>query len=109
MENHSEYLFNSALSGDINAFQSLFISFQAQLKSYLYRLTASRNDAEDLAHDTFIKAFDKLNTFQGDSSSKTWIFQIATNLAYNELNKRKRWTPDVSERAKQLVLNDHPN
>lgn len=80
MENHSEHLFNSALSGDINAFQSLFISFQAQLKSYLYRLTASRNDAEDLAHDTFIKAFDKLNTFQGDSSLKHGFFKLLQTL-----------------------------
>ncbi len=93
-----------ALEGDINAFQDLFKGFQSQLKSYLYRLTANRNDAEDLTHDTFIKAFDKLSTFKAEATLKTWVFQIATNLAYNELRKRKRWTPDVSEKAKKLVL-----
>lgn len=93
-----------ALGGDINAFQRLYATFQNQLKSYLYRLLANRNDAEDLTHDTFIKAFDKLSTFKGESSLKTWVFQIATNLAYNHLKRQKRWTPDVSEQAKKLVL-----
>ncbi len=104
MEKQTNEVLKKALSGDINAFQQLFADFQSQLKSYLYRLTASRNDADDLTHDTFIRAFDKLSTFKGESSLKTWVFQIATHLAYNQLQKSKRWTPDVSERAKQLVL-----
>ncbi|HMN89030.1 MAG TPA: RNA polymerase sigma factor [Saprospiraceae bacterium] len=104
MENQNNQTLKNALSGDINAFQSLFAGFQNQLKSYLYRLLASRNDAEDLTHDTFIKAFEKLSTFKGEASLKTWIFQIATNLSYNYLQKQKRWTPDVSEQAKKLVL-----
>jgi RNA polymerase sigma-70 factor (ECF subfamily) len=76
------------------------------LQSYLYRLTADRNDAEDLVHDTFIQAFDKLSTFKGEASLKTWIFQIATNLARTRLGRRRRWTADVSARAKALVAND---
>lgn len=101
--NEKETLKN-ALSGDINAFQSLFSTFQNQLKSYLFRLLANRNDAEDLTHDTFIKAFEKLSTFKGEASLKTWVFQIATHLSYNYLKRQKRWTPDVSEQAKKLVL-----
>ncbi|MEL7121187.1 MAG: sigma-70 family RNA polymerase sigma factor [Bacteroidota bacterium] len=96
---------SEALTGDINAFQSLFIEFQDNLKSYLFRLTASRADADDLAHDAFIKAFDNLHTFNQKSSLKTWVFQIATNLAYNELKKRKRWVADVKTQAKELVIN----
>jgi RNA polymerase sigma-70 factor (ECF subfamily) len=94
----------SAKEGDINAFQDVFSKFQNQLKSYLYRLTADRNDAEDFTHETFIKAFDKLSTFRGESSLKTWVFQIATNLVYNELAHRRRWTANVSEEAKKIVL-----
>lgn len=101
-----EFVLKKAIDGDIHAFQSLFSAIQAPLKSYLYRLLANRNDAEDLLHDTFIRAYDKLHTFRGESSLKAWIFQIATHLAYNILQKRKRWTPDVSEQAKSLVLNN---
>lgn len=100
---NDKQILKEALDGDINAFQLLFGDFQNQLKSYLYRLTASRNDAEDLTHDTFIKAYNKLSTFRGESSLKTWVFQIATNLSYNYLQRQKRWVPDVSEQAKQLV------
>jgi RNA polymerase sigma-70 factor, ECF subfamily len=101
-----EETLKEALSGNIRSFQILFSAFQPQLKSYLYRLTANRNDAEDLTHDTFIKAFDKVAGFRGESSLKTWVFQIATHLAYNYLEKRKRWLPDVKTRAKQLVMDN---
>lgn len=96
-------LLQEAKQGDINAFQALFADFQAPLKSYLYRLLASRADADDLTHDTFIKAFDKLGSFQEASTLKTWVFQIATNLAYTYLHRRKRWTTDVNTQAKELV------
>lgn len=95
-----------AKAGDINAFQQLFAAFQPQLKSYLYRLLTNRDDADDLAHDTFIRAFDKLRSFNSDASFKTWVFQIATHLAYDQLKKRRRWTTDVKTRAKDLCLSD---
>ncbi|MCU0420918.1 MAG: RNA polymerase sigma factor [Cyclobacteriaceae bacterium] len=95
-----------AVNGDINAFQALFADFQNQLKSYLYRLVTDRNDAEDLTHDTFVRAFDKIGTFRGESSLKTWVFQIATHLAYNHLRQYKRWQPDAQDRAKALALSN---
>jgi RNA polymerase sigma-70 factor, ECF subfamily len=104
---NDDQILKNALGGDIHSFNTLFAGFQSQLKSYLYRLLANRNDAEDITHDTFIKAFDKLNSFKGESSLKTWVFQIATNLAFTHLQKLKRWTPDVSEQAKKLVLGNH--
>ncbi len=104
MENSNKPNLEKALNGYINAFQILFEEFQNQLKSYLYRLLANRNDTEDLTHDTFIKAYEKLSTFKGESSLKTWVFQIATNLSYNYLQRQKRWVADVSEQAKKLVL-----
>ena len=104
MEKENDQVLRKALDGDINAFQLLFGEFQQPLKAYLYRLLANRNDAQDLTHDTFIKAFDSLRSFRGESSLKTWVFQIATHLAYNYLRRSKRWTEDVSEQAKKLVL-----
>ncbi|MDX1960152.1 MAG: RNA polymerase sigma factor [Leptospiraceae bacterium] len=105
IDSNEDYL-KKAVNGDIHAFHELFSEFQNQLKSYLYRILANRNDAEDILHDTFIRGFDKLKTFRMESSLKTWIFQIATNLAYNKLSKQKRWTSDVSEKAKNIVLSN---
>lgn len=106
METQSDDTLNSARNGDINAFQRLFSAFQPQLKSYLYRLVTDRDDAEDLAHDTFIRAFDKFGSFRGESSFKTWVFQVATHLAYDFLKSRKRWDVDVKSRAKDLCMSD---
>lgn len=106
MANINEPNLKAAMDGDINAFQTLFAAFQNQLKSYLYRLTADRSDTEDLTHDAFVRAFDKINTFKGESSLKTWVFQIATNLAFDYLKKRKRWLPDAQDRAKELAISD---
>lgn len=94
----------NAMNGDIHAFQQLFLEFQPQLKSYLYRLLADRNDVEDLAQDTFIKAYDKICTFEGKSSLKTWVFRIATHLAYDFLRKRKRWQADAQDQSKELAM-----
>lgn len=99
-----EDILKSAISGDINAFQTLFAEFQDQLKSYLYRLLTDRNDVDDLTHDTFIKAFSKIVTFNQDSSLKTWVFKIATNLAYDHLRRQKRWKVDAQDRAADLAI-----
>ena len=96
-----ETTLQKATKGDINSFHLLFSELKDELKSYLYRLLADRNDTEDLWHDTFIKAFDKLNLFKQQSTLKTWVFTIATNLAYDFLKIRKRWAPDILDRAKE--------
>ncbi len=101
----------SAKSGDINAFQTLFAEFQNQLKSYLYGLLPDCNDVDDLMHDTFIKVLTKISNFNQDSSLKTWVFKIATNLAYDHLRKLRRWQADeyypnyksLSETLKSLL------
>ncbi|MGF6847465.1 RNA polymerase sigma-70 factor (ECF subfamily) [Chitinophaga sp. W3I9] len=99
-----EELLLSAIAGDINAFQALFAGFQNQLKSYLYRLVTDRNDVDDLTHDTFVRAFTKIGTFNRRSSLKTWVFRIATNLAYDHLRKLKRWQADAQDRAADLAI-----
>lgn len=99
-----EAILQSAIAGDINAFQTLFAEFQTQLKSYLYRLVTNRDDVDDLAHDTFIRAFSKIASFNQESSLKTWVFKIATNLAYDHLRKRKRWGTDAQDRAADLAI-----
>jgi RNA polymerase sigma-70 factor (ECF subfamily) len=99
-----EEILQCAIAGDINAFQALFAEFQNQLKSYLYRLLTDRNDVDDLTHDTFIRAFSKISTFNQDASLKTWVFKIATNLAYDHLRKVKRWRADAQDRAADLAI-----
>jgi RNA polymerase sigma-70 factor, ECF subfamily len=76
------------------------------LKSYVLRITASVADAEDIVQDTYIKARNKLDTFKGESSVKTWLFAIASNLAKDNLRARKRWVGHVTDIAREAALAD---
>ena len=99
-------LLTQAKEGDIRAFHDLFVEFQPQLKSYLYRLIANRNDMEDLAHDVFIIAFENIKGFREEASLKTWVFTIATNEARRRLKKRKRWMINTFDRSRELAHSD---
>lgn len=91
---------NITLTGN---FDTLVRQYQAELKSYLYRFTTSKEDTEDIAQETFAKAFQKLDTFKGNSSFKTWLFSIATNLAKDHLRARQRWTTVAQDKCKELI------
>jgi len=51
-----------------------FEKYSGQLKSFILRITASVTDTEDIVQDTYIRASEKLNSFKGESSLKTWLF-----------------------------------
>ncbi len=99
----SAALLEKAQNGDIRAFHTLFSEFQPQLKSYLYRLVANRDDMEDLAHDVFILAFENVPKFRGEANLKTWVFTIATNRARKHLKDQKRWSTDTLVRTKEFA------
>ena len=87
-------------------FNHEFQTHLAQLKSYLVRITASVADAEDIAQDTYLRAVDKLSSFRGESSLKTWLFTIASNIAKDNLRARQRWTEDVTDIARASAMHD---
>ncbi|MEJ0056187.1 MAG: sigma-70 family RNA polymerase sigma factor [Bacteroidota bacterium] len=68
-----------------------FEQVRGQLKSFIFRITVNTEDTQDILQDTYIKASAKLSGFKGDSSLKTWIFSIASNLAKDHLRAKKRW------------------
>ena len=81
-----------------------FEEFRGQLKSYILRMTASVQDTEDILQDTYIKAHSKLDTFKGESTLKTWVFAIASNLARDFLKSKKRWTENTTDICKEAAL-----
>ncbi|MEM7030139.1 MAG: RNA polymerase sigma factor, partial [Chloroflexota bacterium] len=84
-------------------FQNMFVQFQDQLKSYLFRITTNQLDAEDLAQETYIKAVNNLDGFHGKSSLKTWVFTIATNLARDRLRTQRRWQEDAQDCCRETT------
>ena len=83
-----------------------FENTRGQLRSYILRITASMADTDDIVQDTYLKAHEKLDTFRGESSLKTWFFAIASNLAKDNLRARRRWTEDVGDICKEAAMKD---
>jgi RNA polymerase sigma-70 factor, ECF subfamily len=81
-----------------------FETARAQLKSYILRITASIEDTEDIVQDTFIKASTKLETFRAESTVKTWLFTIASNIAKDNLRAKKRWPETVTDICRGKAL-----
>jgi RNA polymerase sigma-70 factor (ECF subfamily) len=104
----SDYLCRRAITRPmtLELFNREFENNIVQLRSFLVRITASVSDAEDVAQDTYIKASEKIASFRGDSSVKTWFFTIAANLAKDNLRARKRWTENVTDITKAAALAD---
>lgn len=90
----------------VEIFNKEFEGIIGQLKSYLLRMTASLSDAEDIVQDTYLKAVEKLSSFRGESSLKTWLFTIASNLAKDNLRFRKRWVENATDITKEAALNN---
>jgi RNA polymerase sigma-70 factor (ECF subfamily) len=82
-------LVRASLNGDTEAFGQLVRCYQDRLYPTLLRLTGSPDDALDLLQDAFIRAYQKLDRFRGQSSFFTWVYRIAVNLALSERRHRK--------------------
>jgi RNA polymerase sigma factor (sigma-70 family) len=82
-------LVKRAQGGDLTAYDQLVRRYQERVYATLYHMTANREDANDLTQEAFIKGFQALRSFKGDSSFYTWIYRIATNKTINFLKQRK--------------------
>ncbi len=76
-------------NGDQEAFDELVRRYQKQIYYLAFRMTGNREDAEDIAQDTFIRVYGALGDFRGESSFYTWIYRIAVNLSINHHYKSK--------------------
>lgn len=88
----------------IEQFTDEFQDVKNPLKSYLLRITASIEDVEDIIQETYIKASTKLDSFRAESTIKTWIFTIASNLAKDNLRAKKRWPETVTDICREKAL-----
>jgi RNA polymerase sigma-70 factor, ECF subfamily len=79
----------SVLNGDQEKFALFVDKYKGPVYNLVYRLTGSRHDAEDLAQETFIKAYKSLNNFKTKKKFFPWLYTIAINLTRNHLKKKK--------------------
>lgn len=83
-------------NGDKGAFNFLVNKYYPRVYASLFSYTKSKEDSEDLAQQTFLKVWQQIESFRGDSAFFTWIYRIAINLAKNHF---------VSSASKKQKLN----
>ena len=79
-----------ARAGDQDAFERLVLDNQNKVYSLAVRLVGDREEAADLAQEAFLKAWQGLAAFQGESSFATWIYRLTTNVCIDYLRRKKR-------------------
>ena len=84
-----QVLVRRAQRGDLAAYDELIRRYQERIYATVYHMTSNHEDANDLTQETFIKAYNALKSFKGDSSFYTWIYRIAVNKTINFLKQRK--------------------
>lgn len=88
-------LIKKAAEGDAGAFRQLFENHQTAVFNMCFRISGNRVDAEDLAQETFVRAYRSLHLFRHESSFGTWIYRIAVNLSFNHIRKNKKFRVDL--------------
>lgn len=83
-------LVEEATEGSLDSFEALVRRYQTRVVNYAMAIVRDTGEAEDVAQETFIRAYRSLGRFRGESLFKTWLYSIATNTARTALERRGR-------------------
>ena len=83
------YRIEAVKKGNVQAFSFLVEKYQKMVYTLALKLMKKSEEAEEMAQDTFIKAFHKIDSYEGKSKFSTWLYSITYNACISELRKRK--------------------
>ncbi len=90
-----EFLIRRAQEGDHASFNSLIRKHESRAYSYAFRLTRNPEEASDVVAEGFLRVYNALSNFKGQSAFTTWLYRILTN-CFLDIRKRERSRPTVS-------------
>jgi RNA polymerase sigma-70 factor (ECF subfamily) len=94
-------------NGNEQAYNQLVLRYKEKVYWIVRRMIPDHDDADDITQNVFIKAYQSLRSFKGDSSFYTWIYRIAINLSLNEIRRKKfRKTFSIDEEIHQISSSD---
>src|SRR5215475_6127000 len=94
----SDYdLARKAAAGDLVAFEVLYSRHFERVYALCLRIVANPAEAEDLKQDVFVRLFQKIGTFRGESAFSTWLYRFTVNLVLTHFRKRKALTEEFFE------------
>lgn len=85
-----EGLINKASKGDAAAFEALVTKYEKGVYNLAFRLVSDRDDAMDIAQEVFLKAYQALPRFRGDSRFSTWIYRVCVNASLDHLRRKQK-------------------
>lgn len=108
---YDKVLIKKSIAGDTRAFGVLVERYQDYIFTIVYRMLKNREEAEEIAQDSFLKAYKALSTFRGDSKFSTWLYRIAYRKALDKIriNKRKISTLEITENSNGIGFEDLEN
>jgi len=98
-----QFYIERVLQGDSNAFAFLIKRYKNMVFTLALKIVKSREDAEEVAQDSFLKAYQKLDGFKGQSKFSTWLYTIVYRSALTKVRKKKLETTDIDS----YVLDNH--
>lgn len=103
MESTDSELVQKCQAGEMDAFQELVSRYHQKIYVVIVGLLRNREDALEVAQETFFRAYRKINSFQGGSSFYTWLYRIAVNLAIDSQRRKKRTPLDFRDAMDGLL------
>lgn len=83
--------------GDVGAFRRVYDVYGKRIVNYVYRLTGSRAEAEDLTQDTFVQAFRKIKSLKDNRKFQSWLFRIAQNNVYQQYRGKRPYLESIDQ------------
>ena len=98
MDKNSDQLYiDKVLQGDTNAFAYLINKYKDMAYTVAIKIVKSHEDAEEVAQDSFLKAYEKLDSFKGNSKFSTWLYTIVYRNSITKIRKKKVATSDIDD------------
>lgn len=91
MQDNETTLVQRCQSGDVKAFEQLYRDNVAKVHALCLRLSGHSSLAEDLTQEAFIRAWQKINTFKGESKFSSWMYTLTSNVVIGHLRKNAKW------------------
>lgn len=105
-----QHYINLVLNGNANAFATLVDRYKDMVYTLALKMLNNKEEAEEIAQDTFIKIYNSLNKFKGESKFSTWLYKITYNTCLDSLKKSKKekkvaYIEDFSEHQTKALEN----
>lgn len=78
------------LDGDVNAFEQIVLAHQKNIYNLALKMVGNPDDAFDISQDAFLRAYNSLSSFHGESKLSVWLYRLTSNLCIDFLRKKKR-------------------